>query len=281
MEYIDITKYVKSHRVLNFDFSTIMLFRCTKRKYAEDFIKGKIHFNQPKNWIKEEENGNKGRGDCTEGSCITVESNDHSRFVKSLKENKEYKYIQDGKYIFFRRKNIENVYCLCLYSLNNNSFTHKEVEVNGKAHYRSIVSNEYFTDFSDNVNEEMYQNMDSAEQPVVIFMSNPHEFFEKIRAFFRKLGIEENEIIISPVEYLNKKCVTMSALPYPHELLLKDEYYRKQSEIRIIINSQNPKLLEYMAKNNNTIDIGSIESFANIYDYYFKDLLIERQERTL
>lgn len=37
MDYIDITPYVKPRNVFNFNFSTILLFRCTKRKYVESF----------------------------------------------------------------------------------------------------------------------------------------------------------------------------------------------------------------------------------------------------
>lgn len=67
MNFIDITPFVIPERVLNFDFSTQMLFRCIERKYAETFINGEIRFGQPKNWIEKEKNGNKGQGDLLEG----------------------------------------------------------------------------------------------------------------------------------------------------------------------------------------------------------------------
>ena len=57
MNFIDITPFVIPERVLNFDFSTQMLFRCIERKYAETFINGEIRFGQPKNWIEKEKNG--------------------------------------------------------------------------------------------------------------------------------------------------------------------------------------------------------------------------------
>ena len=50
-DFIDITSLVKPRSVLNFNFSTIMLFRCTRKGFAKSFRKGKIYFNQPKKWI--------------------------------------------------------------------------------------------------------------------------------------------------------------------------------------------------------------------------------------
>lgn len=109
-----------------------------------------------------------------------------------------------------------------------------------------------------------------------MFINNPHKLFERVRDALKKIGLSEDEIIISPVEYIDKKVVSISAIPYPKELLLKDNYYSQQSEIRIIINSSNDKFMKYMKDNNNTIDIGNIEDITEIYDYYFQDLLIEK-----
>ena len=55
----EFTDKVRMHRVFDFDYSTITLFRCTKKQYAEDLKKGKIKFSQPHVWIDEEKSGNK------------------------------------------------------------------------------------------------------------------------------------------------------------------------------------------------------------------------------
>lgn len=276
MDYIDISPYVKPRAMFNFDFSTILLFRCTRRKYAESFLKGKIFFNQPKNWIQIEKNGNKGQGDVLEGTFLSANENDKSNFIEKLKENKNLTYFYENGFIYFRRKTVENLYSICFYGLKDNSFTEKNIDEDGKVHYISRVGNSYFTDFSDNVTESNYSSISDSEKPVVLFINNPHKFFAKIRESLKKIGLKEEEIIISPVEYIDKKVVSISAIPYPKELLLKDNHYSKQSEIRIIINSQNEKFVKYMKDNNNTIDIGNIEDITEIYDYYFKDLLIEK-----
>ena len=67
--------------VLNFNFSTHILFRCIQRKYANDFIKGKFRFNQPKSWIEMEKQGNKGQGDSLEGVFLATKQNDNFDFI--------------------------------------------------------------------------------------------------------------------------------------------------------------------------------------------------------
>ena len=81
----DFNKGTKFQPVLNFDFSTHVLFRCTQKKYANDFLKGKFRFNQPKAWIKMENDGNKGQGDSLEGVCLATNKDDNSEFIKNMK----------------------------------------------------------------------------------------------------------------------------------------------------------------------------------------------------
>lgn len=239
MDYIDITPYVKPRNVFNFNFSTILLFRCTKRKYAESFVKGKIFFNQPKNWIQIEKDGNKGQGDVLEGTFLSAKENDNSNFIKKLKKDSNLTHFYENGFVYFRRKKIEELYSICFYGLKDNSFTQKNIEKDGKAHYISRVENSYFTDFSNNITELDYESIEDNEKSVVMFINNPHKLFERVRDALKKIGLSEDEI-------------------------------------RIIINSSNDKFMKYMKDNNNTIDIGNIEDITEIYDYYFQDLLIEK-----
>lgn len=280
MNFIDITPFVIPERVLNFDFSTQMLFRCIERKYAETFINGEIRFGQPQNWIEKEKNGNKGQGDLLEGIFLSAQGNDESKLITRLKNNSYINCIEYNGFKYFRRKSIENLYCLCFYGLNNNSFRNKKIDNKGKAHYYSYVSKEFFESFSEKISKEDYLKMNEGDRPSVIFISNPHEFFKRIKKFFNKVGVKEQDVIISPVDYINKNKIMLSGIPYPRELLLKDKFFEKQSEIRIIINSQSKELLEYMKNHNNTINIGNIDDIAKIYDYYFEDLVIERKNRS-
>ena len=156
----------------------------------------------------------------------------------------------------------------------------KSIDRFGKEHYYSRIDKGYFSSFSNRVTKEKY-NREDENRDVVIFINNPHLFFEKIRQFFIKLGVGKDNIIISPVQYVNRQENSVSLVPYSHELLLKDNYYSNQSEIRIIINSNSDELIQYMNDNNNIIDIGDISDIVDIYDYYFDDLILEKNGNIL
>ena len=95
------------------------------------------------------------------------------------------------------------------------------------------------------------------------------------------MGISKNDIIISPIEYVDLRKPFVSFVPTPYELLLKDNDFFNQSEVRIIINSSNDKIIKYMKEHNNIIDIGDISDIVTIYDNYFHDLLLEKRDNTL
>lgn len=276
----DFHKDTQFKRVLNFNFSTDILFRCTSKKYAEDLKKGKFRFNQPKFWIEQGNKGNIGLGDSLEGVFLSTNINDKSPFIENLKNNINYEFFNKNLKTFFRRKEIKDLYCFCLYGLNSNSFKEVDVDRFGKTHYISRISKDYFYDFSDGMTKETY-DINDENKKVVVFINNPHLFFKKIKDFFKTLDIDDNDIIISPVEYINRQQNSISFVPYPKELLLKDIYYSNQSEIRIIINSKSEKLISYMKDNKNIIDIGNIDNIVDIYDYYFDDMVLEKEGNIL
>lgn len=266
--------------IFNFDFSTNMLFRCSQTNYAKSFIEGEIHFSQPQIWIEQGENGNNTQGDKLEGVFLASSKNDNSDFINSLNLNGEIECIEDEKLFYFRKKDIKQCYALCFYGLRSDSFNEKIIDENGIAHYYSRVSREYFKGFSKIKDREEYEKASEIEKSSVVFIHNPNLFFSKIQdKLINDFGISQDEIIISPVEYINKKQEHISMVPYPMELLIKDKDYEKQSEIRIIINTDNSKFINYMKKNNGNINIGSIESICDLYDYYFKDLIIENPQK--
>lgn len=280
-ENSELSKDIILKPVLNFNFSTNILFRCTQKKYADDFLKGKLRFNQPKAWIKIEENGNKGQGDSLEGVCLATSKDDNSKFIENMKNNKAFESFTKNDMLYFRNKETKELFCFCLYGLNNNMFINREVDRFGEEHFIAKVKKEYFSAFAGNITEEEYFKMEEPNRQVILFIQNPHKFFEKIKMFFINLGVPKENIIISPVDYIDLRKKFINMVPKPYELLLKDSYFSNQSEIRIIINSTSQELVEYMKKNNNIIDIGSIEDIVTIYDNYFHDLLLEKRGNTL
>ena len=110
---------------------------------------------------------------------------------------------------------------------------------------------------------------------------HPLVFFEKIKEFFIKLGIPKENIIISPIDYVNLRKSFVCQVPEPLELLLKDKFFSNQSEIRVVINSRTKRLMNYMEENNGVIDIGNISDIVTIYDNYYNDLLLEKRGNTI
>ena len=277
----DFHKDTKFRPVLNFNFSTHILFRCTSKKYADDFINGKFRFNQPKAWIEQEKDGNKGQGDSLEGVFLATDINDKSKFIEDLKKSRDIEYFVKDDLVYFRNKKSIELYCFCLYGLNSNMFVNKEIDRFNEEHFIAKVDKKYFDDFSGKISEKDYFEMDEYDRPVVLFINNPHEFFEKIKAFFIDLGVPKENIIISPVDYVDLREKFINSVPQPYELLLKDMDFSNQSEVRIIINSTSKKMINYMKEHNNVIDIGKIDDLVTIYDYYFHDLLIEKRGNTI
>ena len=261
--------------VFEFNFSILMLFRCLRRERAEQFQNGEVYFGSPQQWVNWGTKGLIGQGDILEGTFLSTQTDDNSELICNLKKDPDLEFFDQNGFTFFRRKSILDLRCLCLYGLRNDVFQ-KEIAVNGQAKYHAQVSKKYFSTFAENKTREEFEAANPKDQSVVVLISNPSLFFYRIRTFLLSLGVKEEEIIISPVEYLDKYVRLLAAVPPPKELLLKDLSFKKQSEVRIIINSSSPKYLEYMRQHNNILSVGSLADITEIYDNYYDDMSVER-----
>ncbi len=261
--------------LFQFGFSTIQLFRCTKREYAEQFCQGKLYFGSPADWVEMEKQGNRGQGDILEGVFFSCPEDESSQLVRCMKTDISLECFSHAGLLFFRRRRVLNLRCLCLYGLHDNTFK-RVAEPTGKAYYQTTITRRYFASFSDCKSRDEYNAINRQEQPVVVLVHNPGLFFERVRTFLYCLDVNAEEIIISPVEYLDRGVRSFAQVQSPRELLIKDMAFQDQSEVRIIINSNSKKYLQYMKDHNNIIDIGSLEDITTIYDYYFDDMSIER-----
>ena len=249
----------------------IMLFRCTKRKYAESFQNGKIRLSTPQSWINYSGKG-LGIGDELEGVFFSHFKESSNRL--NLLED-DVDVIHKNELIYYRRKAILGLKCLCVYGLDFNQFI-KTTDENGKAQYSFTVPQSYFSGFSDVKNQETYKAMNEDEQPVVLLIKNPNEFFDRLIKSLSIFGLCERDIIIAPVTYIDKTQPMFVPQEAPYELLLKDSTYKEQSEVRIIINSEKKELSEYLNKNNNVINIGNISDITEISSYYFSEMKLEK-----
>ena len=261
-------------QLFNYNFSTHMLFKCTLKKYADTFVNGKIKFSKPKVWIQEGLNGNKGQGYRLEG--VLYSSSNKIPYDKNNFETFDYNGLN-----YYRRKESTELYCFCIFGLNSDMFREKYIDRLGKEHVQATISNNYFAAFTNCKSKDEYDKLDIQEKPSVIFIKNVHLFFEKIKNFFINLGVNKEDIIILPVNYVDLDTTFFLNINSPYELFLKNNEFSYQSEIRIVINSNNKKYINYMEKNNGIIDIGNIKNIVKPYDYYFNDLILDKLDDTI
>ncbi len=195
---------LKPRPVLNFQFSTLMLMKCTKREWAEQFQNGKIYLSTPQQWIDEEKKGNVGQGDLLEGAfCSVLEDDEYSELARRLEGESNIECFTKNGYLFFRRRSVLHLRCLCMYGLHNDAF-HKEILTDGRAKYTATIPKEYFSDFCKVDDRVAYKRIKMEDQPVVLLIGNPNEFFKRIKQFLMMLDVKEEEIIISPVDYIDR-----------------------------------------------------------------------------
>ena len=179
MNNSEIFENLKPRPVLNFQFSTSMLMKCTKREWAKEFQNGKIYLGTPHQWIDEEKKGNIGQGDLLEGVfCSVFEDDEYSELARRLESESNIESFTKNGYLFFRRRSVLHLRCLCMYGLHNNAFR-KDILSDGRANYTATIPKEYFSNFCKVNDRTAYKKIKKADQPVVVLIGNPKEFFNR------------------------------------------------------------------------------------------------------
>ena len=259
----------------------ICLLRCTSRRYAEKFCnEGSIKFNTPYSWVEYENKNGKGRGDLLEGVFASMHTDCYKydttslALINNLRNNIKGKTIKDRTY--FRSDDIIYLPCYCLFGINSKDFSKVETDEKGLKHHMITIGNEYFRDFSDSKTKASLKE----EQPVLIMITKPNKFFNRLINHLTELGVKKEEILISPVEYINKNEDFYLSKSMPYELFLKDKSFNHQREIRVVINTKNEDIKRYLSET--PINIGSLNDIARIEEYYYDiDMIIEKQGNSL
>jgi hypothetical protein len=258
------------------------LFRCTEKQYAESFCsKGTIKLNTPKFWIELEMKEGKGRGDLLEGVYCSFPTVDIQRFLhlKGLRDN--VKGYTQGNLTYLRSNDVIELPCFCLFGLYNHSFHYQYFKETGRYANVAYVNDSYFRDFYKYQSRESIECLPDKNKPVFVIIKSPNKFFERVHNHLETLGISKQEILINPVNYIDKKTPFLIRLDYPLELFQKDLRFKNQSELRIVINTKNNNALEQLRKQNYLVDIGDLSDITEIYKYYLEDMLIEMDGMTL
>lgn len=265
-------------------YQTKMLFRCTSLLYAERFLKtGNIRFGTPQEWINDYKVSGDGRGDLLEGCycCMPNFNFSVANFYRSLRENVETFRDDRNNYLYFRSKDVLSMRTFCLFGLDAKDFKTKTLGEDRKEHPTYTIPRKYFEDFSC-ASKEVYDKLPPEEKPVLLMIHNPKEFHERLKIFMREWGVNDDEWIIRPIGYSEKKTHFLVGDDMPSELFLKDSSFEYQKEIRAVVYTKRHSVLKKFNKCNGIINLGYMGDIASIQEYYFSDMTMQfRNNNTL
>lgn len=261
------------------DFSAV--FRCTSVKYADEFMKkGSIKFNTPSSWIQYSMDKGEGRGDRLEGAVALCHFADVEKIVELNQEYKDYLSLVRMPYeerIYLKNSRSLNLPCYCLYIMKHSLFECPNKE--GEHRVCADIPASYFRDFMDDLPPEDVEKLSDDEKPALIIINDFNEFKNRLIEKLVSIGLDEREIIISSVRYLDFEKYGREGWwdfgkMFPKELLIKNKRFENQSEARIIVNTDKEHVKEVLY--NNPIEIGPMIGIAKVYKgYLYKGLNVE------
>lgn len=267
---------------MNVEKQIYWLFRCTERKYASSFVSnGTIKLNTPRAWINQARKEGIGRGDLLEGVYSSYPTGVISSYSYLKKLRKNIEAVRNNEITYLRSSDVIDLRCFCLFGLYNTSFEYNYFHETNKWANVSYVKLDYFRDFYKYKSRDEINQLPDEEQPVFIIIKSPNKFFERLYSYFEKAGMSRNDIIIKPIEYLDKKQYFAVRDPAPAELFIKDQRFSNQCELRIAISTKNKKALKQLEKDDFIINIGDLSDITEIYSYYLEDMLIEFDNMTI
>lgn len=230
------------------------LCRCTKREFAKKMLdEGELYFNNPINWIKEDENGNEGQGDRYEGVYTDIITDR----MRRLRPDVEVVEIEGKRYL--RSRSVINDW-LCMSFFGATQLTEHE-EDEGKLIYE--VTKDYVVSFSGGETFESMLGKPLNERLSMIVINKTGSFMNRIRDCLNNEGLtEEKDYFMHHVVYRIKGrqfwCERM-----PTELYSKDARFCNQNEFRIVLNPKSAKVKEIL-KEGHKIYVGSLKGIISL-----------------
>lgn len=267
--------------------TNVLRIRLTEAQYADDFIeRGCIKFGTPESWVKYAELYGDGRGDAYEGTLAFCHFLDYERAIEleekyspshilNVNSRALVKKLYKQRLLFKDRRSMQ-LPCYCLYLMKVSAFT--PLDKPGKQQLRTSIPGSYFRDFVDNKSDDEIRKLPAQNQPALIIIENFDIFLIRLKEKLFSLGVKENEILTSYVEYKNFEEYGEEGWfdfgqKYPKELFIKKERFMEQSEGRIIINTSNIDILKRLCT---PIELGNMSDIAQvIYGYYPEGIDVE------
>ena len=252
---------------------TPFFLRCTSIKYAKKFLKvGSIKFGTPRTWEQDALNSKIiGRGDPYEGTIAFADALDVDHILELHKKYPDTERIKYGNRTLFKRTRSMNLPCFCMYDLNMSQFTNPKRD--GWQKVNAEIPATYFDDFVEHKSKEELESLPEEDRPALIVINNPGELRNRINQYLYSIGCEESEILTALVTYMDfEKYGTTGWFDFgqkePKELFLKSSIFSGQSEVRIVVNTDNENVLDKLKK---PIEIGDLSDIAFMTDHFFEE----------
>lgn len=246
--------------------------RCATKEHNENFIKyGTIKFGTPQKWEELGITEGQGRGDKYEGTFACCDLGD--MYAKEIAEKYNvpndniFTRILDGR-VYYKNRTSMTLPVFCMYLITFDIFNLEPKE--GIQKIRGVIPGKYFRAFGD-VKSKNIDDIPDKDKPSFVWVENLTEFKNRLIKALSSLGINEREIIMSPVlyhEYISTGWFDFNK-QFPDELFTKDKQFKNQSEVRIVINTSNCEAIDYL--HSETINIGDLSDIARCVDGYFED----------
>lgn len=256
---------------------TLLFLKCIDRKYASQFISnGTIRLSKPREWTKIKDSS---RGDVYEGVYAKCPNKGFFDVKHIQNLRKDSKSFSCGDFSLFYSDSVLNMRTYCLYGLNDRDLIQsKRRSQDHKFHGVGIVPKIYFKKLYPHVTKENYHSIPIDNRPVLLIIQ-PDVFYEKLMDFFNSYGMKYNtDFLFMPVNYYDYESSSVFCVEdAPLELFFKSSYYSEQNEIRLVITSDKPEIINIFEENDGVIHLGDMTDVASISEYYFDDLQVEER----
>ncbi|GAU80023.1 hypothetical protein [Fusibacter sp. 3D3] len=217
------------------------------------YSKGEIKFSTAKKWIDDEKKYGHGKGDQFEAIFASTFSYDKTSNIAYKNMYSDVETERSGNFIHYRKRSTLLSPATSFYLVDNQNCTCNNV--------KHVISENYFKDFS---NENQKINLIDKTWKSTIYIRYIHEFEKRVLKALVNIGIKEKDVIFSKIHYdariRDVNYITMKQPPA--ELFLKDCSLQHQNEWRIVINTHDPDILNYLECT--PIRVGSISDISKI-----------------
>ena len=167
----------------------------------------------------------------------------------------------------------------CLYGLNDSDLIRRDRRSQDhKFHGAGVVPKTYFKNLYPHVTEENYHSISVDDRPVLLIIQ-PDAFYGKLMDYFDLYGMKyQTDFLFMPVNYYDSESLGIFCVEdAPLELFFKSSDYSEQNEVRLVITSDKPEIINIFEENYGVIHLGEMTDVASISDYYFDDMQVEER----